>query len=451
MAVNPFTCDVYTKGLDWLGRITDPVSIAGSVRFNALGNFEFRIRASDPMAEDILAKGTRIAMAYRGQSLMSGMVRTKSGSLLPNGDLVFQLQDDWRVLVNTIAWVRANGAIAPTDLLATTDNALGQSWLPGGGSDAGPDGTTQGQTGYYLWPDGSAAVGGDLVSTSEAAIRRLIQANLIARLGRPVTVNPDLGRGGDARAAGMLPAVRMSKVSEALQPLLDWSGLRLRMIQSAGGTSIVAEITEPTTWGAPLTVASGIIPEGSWSMAAPTATRAVIGGPGEDVNRVFAEERDATGLEAAYGDIIEVFRDATGANLNWPASLTEAYRVAKYFQLRPEVPALDKAVLAGYLKGAGTRGLSEGVPTTGVQATLSETDTFHFGGSDGIQLGDIVTVKDAAGSVFTDRITEAKFSLTAAGFTVEPILGDKTDDATQSLADAVAKLAAAQRKLSASR
>lgn len=451
MRDNPFVCNVYDKRRDWVGRIADPVSIAGSVRFNAMGGFEYRLRAKDPMIEDVMKKGARVAMQYRDEDLFSGMVRTKNGSLLPNGDVVFQVQDDWRMLVNTLALVRPGGSLTPTSLVATTEAALGQAWLEGA---AGPDGTTQGQSGYFSWPDSLGPVDGLTglpTATAEAAIRYVILVNLAERLGLPVTLNPDLGRGGDVRGAGMLPAVRMAKVSEAVEPLLEWAGLGLRMLQRAGSSAIEAEVYEPTPWAAPLSVGSGIIPKGDWTLGAPNATRAIVGGPGEGADRVFAEVRDGTGLEDDYGDIIEVFRDATGANLKWPSSLAEAYQVPKYFDLRPEVPAADKVALAAYLRTAGRKGLSEGAPTTGVQAALSETPGFHFGGADGVHLGDPLTIKDASGSIFTDRVTEAKFSLTASGLTVEPVLGQKVDDPNLQLARAVANLATAQRRMSASR
>lgn len=453
MTDNPFLIDVYDKAFKWQGRITDPVAIDGSVRHNALSNFQYRLRAGDPMIEDVLTKGCRITMQYRDVGLTSGMVRTKQGDLLPNGDVVFQLQGDWRVLPNTTALVAPGHPIMPTTLSAVDPTGWGQAWLPGGGSDAGPDGTIQGQTGYYLWPDGSAATGGIYVAYSESAIKHLIQANAIARLGRPLTIAPDLERGGDARAASMLPSVRMSKLEDALRPLLGWSGLGLRIMQEAMSDTITVDVYEPGSWDAPLTVASGVVEDGGWSLNPPIATRVIVGGPGEIAARAFYSAADPA-LEDEYGDVIEVFRDATGASLNWPSSLADLYRVAKYYLLRPEVTSTDKALFTAYLSAAAQTGLNDGVPTTGVQATLSESETFYFGGVDGIQLGDTVTIKTGAGAdeqEFTDVITEAKFSLTASGFTVEPILGIKSDDPTRALADAVAKLATSQRRLSTSR
>lgn len=449
--LSPLTCDVYDKSLAWLGRIANPVSISGSVRYNAMGSFEFRIRADDPMADDIMAKGARISITYRDQPLMSGVVRTKQGSLLPNGDIIFQVQDDWRMLVNTVALIAPFQSLAPTSLESTVSEGWGQAHLPGGGSDAGPNGTTQGQFGFYFWRDGSAQSGGVIVNTSETAIKRIIQENLLSRLKRPISIAADQQRGGDARAAGMLPLIRMSNVAEGVMPILEWSGLHLRLIQAARATTVSVEVYQPTVWAAELTTESSIVTDGPWSLKPPNSTRSIIGGPGEGVDRAFWEVRDKTGLEDEYGDIIEVFRDATAATLDWPASISDPYKVAKYFLLRTEVANVSKTIFTNYLNTSGAKGLTEGLPVSGVQATLSESESFYFGGIDGIQLGDTVNIKAASGVVFSERITEAKFSLTSTGFTVEPILGQKSDDTNQQLARAIAGLAASQRKLSANR
>ena len=452
MTDNPFTIDVYNKGFEWQGRVTDPVSIDGSVRHNALSNFQYRLRAGDPMIEDFMRKGTRVTMQYRGAPLMSGVVRTKQGDLLPNGDLVCQVQGDWRLLQNTVAFVAPGHPIVPTSMESFSEQGWAQAWLPGGGADAGPDGTTQGQYGYYVWPDGSAGSGGVFVAASESAIKTIVGANF-ARLGRPVTVMPDLARGGDARTAGILPNVRMARLDEALGPILDWSGLGVRLMQQARGSTIELEVYEPTEWSAPLTVGSGIVDGGSWSLNPPASTRSIVGGPGEGVDRAFWSVAD-TALEDEYGDVIEIFRDATGAGLNWPSALADAYRVAKYYLLRPGVSGADKTRFSDYLTNAAQTGIAEGAPTSSVQATLAESATFYFGGIDGVQLGDAVTIKtgdELGAESFTEKVTEAKFSLTASEFSVEPILGTKTDDPARALADAVARLAASQRRIVTSR
>ena len=466
--INPFTCDVSDKNLDWVGRITDPVSISGSVRFNGMGNFEFRLKATDPMLEDILAPGARVSMAYRGAPLMSGMVRLRQGSLIPGGDVIFQLQDDWRMLANTIAMVRPEGAISmsinPGETYPdfTIDPRAQANFV--GDSNIAYDGTVNGQYGFFKWPNGSTAFNGLDVTTSEGAIKHLIELNLLDRLGRPVTIATNQQRGGSIKRDGKLPNIRMAKVLEGVEPILAYSGLGLRLVQEGRSSTVGVEVYEPTTWGATITVASGVITAGDWSLTPPTATRSIIGGPGEGAARAFWDGRAVlpgddiwyprpatSALENEYGDIIEVFKDATSIKLNWPSTLADQYRVAKYYSSSTAVVPDDRLAFLYALHDVALKGLADGVATSGVTATLSETPTFSFGGTDGIQLGDTLTVENEGGLVFSERVTEAKFSLTKKSFKVEPILGTKTDDPNRSLAESIASVAATQRRLSASK
>jgi hypothetical protein len=303
---------------------------------------------------------------------------------------------------------------------------------------------------YYVWPDGSTFWGGPSIDTAETAIKHLVGINF-NRLGRPVTIGADLGRGGNARAAAMLPQVRFGSLDTNLESLLEWSGLHLTLRQDPTLPTINLEVGVPAVWPQTLTVESGIILDGTWSTADPEATRTIVGGPDELGARAFWGINDATGLEAEYGDIIEVFRDATGATRNWPDTIPDFKELAKYYLLRPEVSAADKAIFSTYLDAAGAKALAEGSPTSGLSLELSETEVFHFGGTDGIQLGDTITAT-SRGLSFTDQITEATLSWDATdGLVVTPRVGTKTDDPDRQLAEAIASLARAQIRLSTSK
>jgi hypothetical protein len=303
---------------------------------------------------------------------------------------------------------------------------------------------------YYVWPDGSTQWGGPSIDSAETAIKHLIGANF-NRLGRPVTIGADLGRGGDARAAGMLPQVRFGSLDTNLEALIKWSGLKVTLQQHPTLPTIILEVSEPTVWPQTLTVESGIITDGTWSTDDPEATRIIVGGPGEETSRAFWAVNDATGLESEYGDIIEVFRDATGATLKWPEVIPDAQKIADQYLLRPEVTADDKTIFTSYLNAAGLKSLTEGAATSGLSLELSETEVFHFGGVDGIQLGDTITAA-SRGLTFTDRISEATLSWDAKdGLVVTPRVGQKTDDPDRQLAEAVASLARAQIRLSISK
>lgn len=449
MAVNPFTITIYDKAFSRKGWITDPISCKFVPRWLGTGAASVVLRSADPSLRWLLQDGARIAVSYRGEHLFSGTRGLTTGPIIGNGMVSLQFDDDW-IVTSNLAWIAPERPISPTSLGATDPNTLGQAWLPGGGSDAGADGTVVGQTGYLLWPDGSAAAGGEIVDSTEAAVKWLLQVNA-DRLGIPLVCLPDQGRGltGEELRAS-LPAVRMSTIEEAAVPILNAAGLGLRIWHQPGDTHLSAEIIEPRATARKLTARSGIVVGGQWSLKPPTVTRTVVGGPGEIAARAFrAYGRPA--LEAQHGIVRERFRESTGAQIEWPDDLADEYKVPKYFHLRGDVPANAKSAFEADMQAAGTKALNEGSPTSGLSLELSETASFHMFGSDGYHLGDRVTV-EAQGIPFEDRITEATLELRQSGeFTVTPTVGERADDTDRQLAKALAALAEAQRRVNTSR
>lgn len=437
---SPFTIRLYDKSRQWLSNIGAPRALSGSVLQHAAGSFQLTLDPDDPNLDDVMAKGARIAIDYLGAPLFTGMRRPISGSLSTDGPVQCTIQGDRRLLDNTLALVVPSGPILPTTISGTSAGRLAQAVQT---DVAGADGTAQGQTGYMVWPAG--------VSSAEAAIKYILSANL-GRAYEPVTVAPNQNRGGDARAAGILPQVRMATLAEAVQPILDWSGLTLTAVRSLQGV-VVVDVSEPEPWPGSFTVASGVVTGGTWSLTPPSATRMILGGPGQDAARAFWQVNDATGLEDEYGDRIEVFRDATGANLTWPEGLDQTLQVAKYYLLRSDVTDANKALFRAYMNAAGADGLDDGAALTSISATLAETDEFHFGGTDGLQLGDELTVTAASGVDFTDVVTEAQFAYTAdAGLVVKPMLGDATtNNPGRAQARLISRLFAAQRRMARNR
>lgn len=442
--LSPFQISVFGRTFVRSGVVGNPLSQSWTPRFNAVGTGEFTVAATDPMLEFLYQDGARVRVTYKGEHLMSGPVLHPTGDFGANGVVTFQVEDDYRMMANTLGWVRPNpitqssGNLSPENLedpaQAVTDVSM--PGLAFGG-------------GHFLFPDGSAAYGGVTLDTAESAVKYLISQNMVLRLARPVTVAPDLLRGGNARTGGMLPFVRFSPLAEAVAELLEWSGLGLTFVHNGSTGTVTADVFTPTVWPQVLTVESGIIQGGEWSRQSPTATRIVVGGPGEDVARAFHGVNNVA-LEAARGDIVEVFRDATGANLLWPDTLADTFRVAKYFLLRSEVPTNLKTAFLAYLNQAGNKGLFEGRATSGLSLTLSETEAFYFGPG-GYSVGDMITAR-SAGVSFTDRITECTLSESVtAGVTVIPRVGNRTDDPNTIFARAIQRLATAQRRLSTSK
>ncbi|CAD5999193.1 hypothetical protein [Agreia sp. COWG] len=419
---------VYDKTLGFQNVISDVDYYSFFPRLNAQGHAEISIPADASINRLLRTKGTRLSCRFRGEHLMSGLLRSRQGKFLTRGGpTVYQLQDDWRLLVNTPALVRPDAPLEATSL-----DLPGQAWQTG----AAVSGTTAGQYGYYLWPAG--------VDTAEAAIKHLIQVNLVDWLHRPITIAPNQDRGGDARTAGMLPDIRFQPVAEAVQELLTWSGLVLTVGQHWDAPTIVVDVHEPYEWTQVITPESTIISDGGWSQNPPDATGVIVMGAGEDAARAFIQIRD-TELEDEYGDIIIVTKDATGGKIPWPDDLADDRKVPKYFPLRADVPAADKAEFLRYLTAAGAGALADGAETSSLSLDIGESETFRFMGEHGVQLGDYITASSenddddqAPGITITDRIEEATVSLSSEGLpSATPVLGKRSDDPDRNLWDAI--------------
>ena len=445
----PGAIDVYDKSFVWLGRIGNPISIRGSVVFNGLSTFTIEVSADDRLVPDLITYGARVTMIYKDKQLFSGMITGVTGSLLSSGSVFLELQSDWRILQNTIALVRPLNQIEATAISVKNNAnpaAEAQAWLPGGATTQGTSGTTLGQVGYYQWASG--------VTYSETALKTIIGENVITRLARPVTLATDLNRGGNIKAAGKLPEVRMQRLEDVCNEILSFDGLGLTLQQATRATTITVDVYEPDVWDMPLTVNSGVIVGGSWSIQSPTATRAILGAPGDLADRQFVNYTTGSSItEAEWGDLVEIFRDATSsADLIWPEGVTvEEGKVPKYYELRSDVTAGQKATYRASLNAAGKRALDDGAAKFGITAELSETESFTFGGTNGVQLGDQVTIEGLNGTLYTDIITECKFDFGDQKFQVTPIVGKRVDDPNVQIANAITQLANSQRRISTDR
>ena len=415
----------YDKHLRRVGWIGSPVLCTFTQRDLAQGTGSIMLGQKDPVLGHLMTPGARLVVEYLGRPFMSGPVWGLSGSILDDQPVTLQLRDDWMHL-DTPAYVRPAG-----NIVAATMTDLAQSTVTG---SAGAPGTVQGQGGYYKWP---------AVSSREAAVKAIVMENLVGRLGMNIRAMPDQGRGGPATD---LPRVRFSTLAEAVTPVLRAGGLTLRIWQGLGDSFLSLDVAAITVHQSAMTAKSGVLKSGTWTTNPPQVTRPLLGGPGEIAARAFWPAAD-TALEAEWGVILERFKDATGAGLEWIDGTDDSLKVAKYYLLSPNVTAEEKADFVSYMTEIATNMLAEGRPTSGLAIELSETKKFHFGGPDGVQLGDLVPVK-AQGRVFEDnRITEATLTLTKDGaFTATPFVGERTNDPNQRLAQAIAAVARSQRR-----
>jgi len=415
----------YDKTLKRVGWVDNPISCTFTQRDLAQGTGSILLGQRDPILEYLMTPGARLTVEYRGLPFMSGPVWGASGSILNDKPVTLQLRDDW-MLTETPAYVRPAGNITAASL---TD--LAQATATG---TAGPSGTVEGQGGYYKWP---------AVSSREAAVKAILIENLRDRLGINIVAMPDQGRGG---AATDLPRVRFSTLAEAVTPVLRAGGLTLKIWQGLGDDFLSLDVAVVTVRPQAMTAESGVLKGGTWTTTPPQVTRAILGGPGDIAARAFWPLVD-TSLESDWGVVLERFKDATGAGLEWASGTSDALKVAKYYLLSPNVTAAEKADYVAYMSEIAENMLTDGRPTSGLAIDLSETKRFRFGGADGVQLGDLLTVK-AQGRTFADnRVTEATLTLGKDGaFTATPFVGERTNDTTQRLTQAIAAVARSQRR-----
>ncbi len=449
---------VFDRNMKRVGWVNDFESLWVTDRWLAPGSGELTVRATHPRLPDLMADGamvqvtfwvTRPDLSSYSYALMLGRLRDPRGGLFASDTVTFTIEDEWRILRNSLAWVRPDLPLA-----ASTLSDPGQSWDVGAPPAVGED---SGRWGYAPWTDPDWPYGP--VTTADEVLFFLLETNVnrrwVARFG-------DIGRvrwagDGSAPVLSQLPQVRFGTIESYVVPLLEASnrGVKFQMGKFDEGYRTACHTFTPTTWPQVFTPDSGVVVGGEWSIASMSATDVVAGGPGDLTARAFYGARETEGASEAHRDIIEVFREATGAPVQWDPSVAEVLRIAKYYLLRPEVTADQKAAFTQFLVSAAAKEIAEGAQSSGVSVTLQESGAFQyfpalapeFGG--GFSTGDIITVGTSestalGGLRFTERITQVTVAASKdKGVTVTPQLGKRTDDPDAQLALAIRNMALA--------
>lgn len=382
---SPFTITVFDGQFRRCGWIGDPSSLTATVRHNALSVAEVTIPADHPRVGDVITPGARLVITYRGEHLLSGPVVKVTGTgPTVTSTITLTVEDDWRVLTRTLAWPNPTGPI-----------------------------TAQGAATAYDRKSGPA----------ESVLKHFAGRNF-TRLARPVTVAPDLGRGGtiDVQA-------RMHPLSDRLYPAVDQAGIGVSVRQV--GSGLVLDCYAPTVRRRVLSEDSGALTGWEWSTTAPGCTRVVVGGAGEGTAREFLHVVNAD-LEGEWRDVVEEFRDAR--DVGGDTTDSEGNTV-------PMPPAEAEAML----RARGLERLTEAAPTSGLSLTLAEAAGFRYGQH--VRVGDTLTVRVGPGVTVTDILREASLTYADGGLEVTPVVGTRTDDPDVTLRRAVNDLARAVRAL----
>jgi hypothetical protein len=367
---SPFRISVYDSAFVRQGWIGNAESVAAKVEWNGIGSVDITLGIKDSKLGLLMQRGNRVVVEYYDEFLLSGPVRVRSGKgPFIDGTITFTIADDFRLFSRITGWP------APASPIGAQPFAS------------------------Y-----------DLTGPAETVLKDVLLANAVTRLGEPVTIEADLGRGAE-----ITTSFRFHPLKDVLFPAVETAGLGVTVRQSGAG--LLVECHEPVLYPRILTEASGVVQEWTWTSSEAEATDVVIGADGDGVSRVFAGYADET-RAAALGERVEVFVDSA-------ESTTPPSRDARAAQAFAETDV-----------------------KSGISVRLAETNTFRYGGEHGLHVGDRVQIEVGPGIVITDTLRSVTLDWTRdAGMAVVPAIGEITNNPDQLLAAAIAKLAVGVRDL----
>lgn len=363
----PLQIQVVDKDFRVRGTVGDPKFATVIHRWKDPSSATVSVRANHPRLDALLEPGSRMRILDANDGhVISGRCKNFRGSGPKNAFVEIDVVDDKVLLWQVLGWVIPTAAI-------TAQGTAGTNW--------------------------------EMTGSAESVLKQAVLLNAVNRLGLPLTIAPDLGRGAEVTAK-----LRFQSLWERLMPVTDGAGIGelLGVTVKHVDNGLVLDVFEPRTYNKPIDVRSGIIKDWSWTRTAPQTTRGVAGGQGEGTLRLFREKADAE-LEALINWKMEAFRDARDTD-----DPTLMYK------------RIDEILL-------------DGAEKAGLALTLSETANFQYGKN--FSIGDKLTVNVGAGQM-VERLEEATLSWTRdGGFISRPRFGEKTDDPNAQVLGLIRKIA----------
>jgi hypothetical protein len=353
----PYEILVYV-GWDFKGWVGRPLDVKPVIRHNIRSTATFRVDSDHIRVSDLMTPAARVVIYRHGEFQMSGPVRLAAGQFAIDSALTFTVEDDFRILNNWLVWPKPTAAVTAQDVEYRT-----------------------------------------ITGSAETVVKTVMMENAL-RLGFPLTVAPDQGRGSVGTYT-----FRFHPAYDRLFPAVDQAGIGVTVKHSGNG--LLLDCYEPRNYPHLLSPESGTVIGGTYSLSGPTATRVVIGGNGEGVARDFRTFSDSA-REVDWVDVIEVMKDArdSGSGDIYAARADEA--------------------------------LTEGAPMSGLSLELSETKHFRYGG-EGLNRGDLVTAL-VNGRPYADTLREVRLSWDKAGDQSTPVIGERSDDPDVQLAKSIRAL-----------
>ena len=371
---------VYDKDRVFQGQVGAPQALTVTPRlFPLIGSAQMTVSTADPAAKALLADGARLMFEMNGDHLLSGPVEeTKKDS--DSGTIKVTVKDDSHILTKILGWQVPDASIY-----------------------------SQGAREYGIY-----------IGTAAAIFREIVRENGINRLKIP-----GLKLGSSTPIDTGLPGgalMRMHPLNDRLYPAMEMAGIGARVRQS--GTDLLFETYRPRIYPAVLSEEGRTLKRVVHTRRRPSASRAVIGGPGEGIFRYYRQVIDSE-RESQFGFCGEVFVDARDIkNDGSPASLAQA---------------LD------LMDARGREALIETGKVDGLSITLAESSIFTYG-SDGLLVGDQVPVDVGDGLIIKAPVREADLEwVTPEYVKVTPVIGDQ-EDPDRRQAKTIAELKASQRR-----
>ncbi|MEU1457629.1 siphovirus ReqiPepy6 Gp37-like family protein [Streptomyces avermitilis] len=283
------TVQVRDDSLDIVGVVDDFTSLAITPRFNAVGAYVLNI-AADSSKAHLLVPGNGLVIRRGADVLMSGPIRepnwTRSDNDGGNGTLTVNGVDDMALLAGATCW--PNPTPAPG---SQTDSVYKISGV-----------------------------------VAETAMRALVNLNIGpgAQAARKIS-NLTLASDGLHGASITKQVNQFDNLLTALQDIAKTAGLGFRIVQV--GSNLQFQVYEPADLSASAKFSFGLgnLTDASYSVTAPTCTKAVVVAGGGSSPRVVSV---TTRADAAFpGPWIEQFVDLTSvdtASVDLAAQMAQA-------------------------------------------------------------------------------------------------------------------------------
>lgn len=352
-----------------------PAKSQCALRFNTPSTAYLTVKDSHPVVAQVLEEGVRAAV---------WMISIDGNSLTKK-----------RLLEGPIGDVSGEGPFGTVTIPVIDDLA----WLR-----------------YILgWPKPGAALNAQTdeyaryTGTSETRALAALAAN-VTRLGLPLNVPASAGRGTTGTTE-----LRMHALADKILSPLTADRLQMAVERNATTDQWDVAIRAGDVYARPLTPQSGVLGRWKWRRQRTGATRVIVGGAGQGVDREFARLIDAA-REVQLDRILEVFDDSR------------------------------MAAAGADLTPYGNATLAETAPKAGLEATLRETSWFRFDAGS-YDLGTVLPFQIGALQV-EDVVTQIDITHdVASGFSASPKVGFVTTDPEERLVDFVTGLASSVRSL----